>query len=443
MEDFEHKTRSKASGRARLLLVDGHNSHYMKDFLDYARDHDVHVLCYPAHATHIYQGLDVVVFGPLKEYWSQELDKFQSRTRQKINKTNFVAVYLQAHQRALTPETIRTAFHVTGVWPFNLSVVTPDKMAPSLETSAIGHLPLLQPSPIRALTLAMSHWQRQNDGLVLGRSGLHWQVQDTQPLHRVSTEACEAIASTSASFLVGESPLSTNDCLPQFVPLEFSPTRKRRHELLDQEPGTDIEKAYKDALCASYLREDRLKMEAVSMQAAGVLNGMYCNQLHGQLVAQAEKEKNAKKRKGKLMGDGLPKYLTGDEFYQRVVDHEKAADEEELAKEERRKRKGERSEARAAQKDAEKGRMERNRVRRQEYKSEVIAWEAERDLAKREHQRPQWKRPVLMGIEPAPRKGSRKTKGANGNDEGSGEGMDGDATDGTPDEVDSGSTLED
>lgn len=136
--------------------MDGHNSHYTKEFLDYARDHNIHVLCYPAHTTHVYQGLDVTVFGPLKEYWSQALDAFQGRTRQKINKTNFVSVYLEAHRRALTPQTIRTAFRVTGVWPFNPSVITPDQMAPSLETSAVGHLPIPQSSPIRALVSVMS-----------------------------------------------------------------------------------------------------------------------------------------------------------------------------------------------------------------------------------------------------------------------------------------------
>jgi hypothetical protein len=138
-----------------MLLVDGHNSHYTRDFLDYARDHNIHVLCYPAHATHIYQGLDVVVFGPLKEYWSQELDTFQSQTKQKITKANFISVYLQAHQRALTPEVIRTAFRVTEVWPFNPNVIMSDKMAPSLETSAVRHLPIPQPSPIQALVSVM------------------------------------------------------------------------------------------------------------------------------------------------------------------------------------------------------------------------------------------------------------------------------------------------
>ena len=75
IEDFERKTREKANGRKRYLLVDGHNSHYTIQFLTYAIEHEIAVLCYPSHCTHIYQGLDVVIFSPLKKYWQEERDR--------------------------------------------------------------------------------------------------------------------------------------------------------------------------------------------------------------------------------------------------------------------------------------------------------------------------------------------------------------------------------
>ncbi|KAG8215132.1 hypothetical protein J3R82DRAFT_8602 [Butyriboletus roseoflavus] len=133
-------------------------------------------------------------------------------------------------------------------------------------------------------------------------------------------------------------------------------------KLLRRHPENSTERAYQDALHESYLQEDHLKTEVVSMQAATVLNGMYCDWLHGQLAAQAEKEQAMKKRKGKLMGDGLFKYLTGDAFYQWVVDHEKAVKDVELAKKECQMKKDACTEARVAWKDVEKGRLERNRV---------------------------------------------------------------------------------
>jgi hypothetical protein len=73
IEEFDHKTATKAGGEYRLLLVDGHVSHYTCVFLEYARTHQpILVLCYPSHATHVYQGLDVVVFSILKRYLSEE-----------------------------------------------------------------------------------------------------------------------------------------------------------------------------------------------------------------------------------------------------------------------------------------------------------------------------------------------------------------------------------
>lgn len=66
IKKFDKKTRAKVNGRTRLLLFDGHVSHYTRGFLEYARAYDIKVLCYPAHGTHVYQGLDVAVFGVLK-----------------------------------------------------------------------------------------------------------------------------------------------------------------------------------------------------------------------------------------------------------------------------------------------------------------------------------------------------------------------------------------
>ncbi|KAF9223041.1 hypothetical protein BS17DRAFT_782251 [Gyrodon lividus] len=48
------------------------------------------------------------------------------------------------------------------------------------------------------------------------------------------------------------------------------------------------------------------------------------------------------------MGDGLPRLLTGDEFYNWVVEHEKTTAQEELVQKERHKHKEGRVEAMAA-----------------------------------------------------------------------------------------------
>lgn len=72
LKDWDKQTKKKADRRTRLLVVDGHSSHYTLGFLEYACNNDIVVLCYPSHSTHVYQGLDVVIFGVLKRAWSDE-----------------------------------------------------------------------------------------------------------------------------------------------------------------------------------------------------------------------------------------------------------------------------------------------------------------------------------------------------------------------------------
>ena len=53
--DFDHATHDIANGCPRLLIVDGHASHFTLHFLEYAREHNIHILCLPPHTTHALQ----------------------------------------------------------------------------------------------------------------------------------------------------------------------------------------------------------------------------------------------------------------------------------------------------------------------------------------------------------------------------------------------------
>ncbi|KIK90953.1 hypothetical protein PAXRUDRAFT_102532, partial [Paxillus rubicundulus Ve08.2h10] len=148
IKDFDKCTKAEANRQDCLLIVDGHNSHYTHAFLEYAQKNCIHVLCYLAHTTHIYQGLDVVEFTVLKHCWTEERDRWESRKGEGITKANFITVYGCAHIQALTPDLIHTAFHKTSVWPFNCNVVTNDMMALSKETSCQSNLPNIPSTPI-------------------------------------------------------------------------------------------------------------------------------------------------------------------------------------------------------------------------------------------------------------------------------------------------------
>jgi hypothetical protein len=91
IENFNKETQAKARGRRRLLLVDGHNSHYTQEFLEYARAHHIEVVGYPSHSTHIYQGLNVIIFSRLKHYWTVARNGWERRGHT-VDKTNFLAI---------------------------------------------------------------------------------------------------------------------------------------------------------------------------------------------------------------------------------------------------------------------------------------------------------------------------------------------------------------
>jgi len=54
-DDFDHLTKAKANGCYRLLIVDGHTSHFNYELLQYAKENKIVVLCLPANTTHALQ----------------------------------------------------------------------------------------------------------------------------------------------------------------------------------------------------------------------------------------------------------------------------------------------------------------------------------------------------------------------------------------------------
>jgi hypothetical protein len=262
IKDFHEQMKEKAEGQTRLLLVDGHNSHYSLGFLDFACAHCIHILCYPAHGTHVYQGLDVVIFGPLKLYWTQEKDAWLRKTGQKVDKTNFLQIYGAAHIRALTPTNIKATFRKTGVWPFNCGIVMPAMMAPSLETSCRGHLPVTPATPVRVMTDLI----RQISQCTQTSQGTDSTDMDVNtPLAMPATPSCpprsnpnsfetpirealNTLQQLSSAFLITSSPIRSSSHLPVFTPEPILPQRSKHVALINVVPTTVYELELQEAL---------------------------------------------------------------------------------------------------------------------------------------------------------------------------------------------------
>jgi hypothetical protein len=292
IKDFHEQTKDKVKACTQVLLVDGHNSHYTLGFLLFARTHRIHVLCYPAHGTHVYQGLDVVIFGPLKVFWTQEKDKWTREKRTKIDKTNFLWIYVAAHVRALTPSNIKAAFKKMGVVPFNRSVVTPAMMAPSLETSCHGSLPIAPSTPIRAVTNLFHRAQKHARNVPAAAAA---DPEDTNgnseaeelspctpqrrrpenPFSSPIRKAIETLRTSSTSFIFSSSPIQAASDPPLFTLHAISPQNPKYAHLLAEMPMTVREHDLQEALREVSTTNSSHKTQIIIMQSSLVLNGVY------------------------------------------------------------------------------------------------------------------------------------------------------------------------
>ncbi|MFL6546931.1 MAG: hypothetical protein ACJ8LM_17345 [Candidatus Udaeobacter sp.] len=154
---FDTHTRQKArNGRDwRLLLVDGHGSHLNMPFLDWCELHKIHVALYPSHSTHRLQPLDVGLFRPLANFYSQELNTWIHTTQGlcRISKREFFSIFWPAFQRAFTPQNILSSWEKTGLQPFN-----PEKVLHQITISRTDTRPSTSDS-ITSSALSNTDWR--------------------------------------------------------------------------------------------------------------------------------------------------------------------------------------------------------------------------------------------------------------------------------------------
>jgi hypothetical protein len=404
LKDWDRQTTTKANGRTRLLVVDGHSSHYTLGFLEYARDNNIVVLCYPSHSTHVYQGLDVVIFSVLKHAWSDERDKFEAQGPA-VTKLNFMAVYARAHVRTFTERNIRAAFAKTGIAPYNPDVITTEMMAPSLETSTTSLLPLGLASPLREVVDLISHhnarkWKRQETEEA-GESPQRAAVSPASytPVRR----GLASLATTSAAFLVSNSPILSNSTLPPLFTIVISPPTRRDGMILDVEPCTEHEARLQEALYASNTVAMEQKQVIERMQAQTVLQSMYLEGVRGQL--QAQEEKKTKKRKtGKINVNGRAKILTQADIIEGVKDWQDGQDKAVEAAGVKKKAKEWYSAAMDIWKVQEMDRKKLNAELKGGWEADVKLWMVERDSAKYDHRKARWTKPKMPPMGKALRK---------------------------------------
>ncbi|KAF7576139.1 hypothetical protein PtrM4_003790 [Pyrenophora tritici-repentis] len=121
---FDRSTKQR-SGRWRLLILDGHGSHLTMEFIKYCDRHRILLMILPPHSTHTLQPLDVVLFKPLSQAYSNELTNHLHKAQGliPIKKGDFFPLFWSAWISSFTESLILKAFEATGIWPMDANVI--------------------------------------------------------------------------------------------------------------------------------------------------------------------------------------------------------------------------------------------------------------------------------------------------------------------------------
>ena len=111
-----------AEPQLQLLILDCHGSHTTTDFMWECYNNDIRILYLPEHSSHLLQPLDLTVFPVLKKAYRKEIQQLAEITDDTpMGKAYFLKSYSKAREKAMKPETIRSGWKWSGLWPISMA----------------------------------------------------------------------------------------------------------------------------------------------------------------------------------------------------------------------------------------------------------------------------------------------------------------------------------
>lgn len=141
-----------------LLVMDGHGSHKSLEAVEVARSHGVVMICLPPHTTHRMQPLDRTFYGPLKQNYNAECDKWMIQNAGcRISQYDQASLFGSAYVRTATMEKAVSGFRCCGLWPFDPDVFSEEDFLPSLVTDEPQPHAVLHSSSANNLQVGFRH----------------------------------------------------------------------------------------------------------------------------------------------------------------------------------------------------------------------------------------------------------------------------------------------
>ena len=115
--------------RPLLLILDNHSTHLSIKTAKLAILHDIHILCFPSHGTHILQPLDIYTFKYVKTQWRNLLWEYNKSSHNKsLDKADFVKLFAKLYNYSLLPARCAPAFAKAGIYPYDSLIIRREKL---------------------------------------------------------------------------------------------------------------------------------------------------------------------------------------------------------------------------------------------------------------------------------------------------------------------------
>lgn len=258
-------------------------------------------------------------------------------------------------------------------------------MKPSIESSTSGSglpLPLPQASPIRAVSRLLQSVSGYSSGSAswtsFQSSGRNTPDKiDSPVLSEETSEALSMLKKSSSGFLLSDQPLPSTSKVSQFhIPLVLPPAPSTSH-LTSALPQSELEHQLQNALHQSQERAAYQEGVIRGLQSSMILNELYTECLRQEKGKAKEKTTNAR-----LLGDGLPVVLSGDEFYEKARRHSQKQKFEEERKKQHQTDQAAYLQALKKWKEEDAARKEANNKTRTMYQLEIESWNRRKAEAK-------------------------------------------------------------